>query len=422
MHIVTKLSLIILSLVIGSQGSNSGDLTVTAKARPGQVYVGQVLEITLEIIGNHERPKVVIPTIAGAEITLVGTELQPISTSAIGAQIFVRNLYRFQYRVVPRRAGTHTVPPFVATVAGNSVASAPLKLIVKALPAAGRTSDFLGGVGAFEVDATAEPSSVRRGRNFEYRITVRGLGAAGIHGPPALARLESLPLGLKIEKTSNIVDAEIPSHTFVYRIRTTMAGAATLPSVPISAFDPETQRYVTHLARGVPIRVTDVPGFDASKVSYPEPLSLTSAVARSSRLRVVISVSIGALLLAGMAIVLTRRKHSRAVLIRGTLRRQAERVRNAGDLPDLATAIMEGLVAFLSQAIGREAGALTPEEAEERITRNTGSAESGRVAKQIVQACDAVLYGGTTPDPSALRTQSLGLFKTLGADSRRQPT
>ncbi len=422
MNVSKEFYLVMSAVAVVTQGSNSGGLTVIAKVRPGQVYVGQAVEITLGIVGNQVRPNVVIPAIEGAEIALVGTESQPISTSAIGAQIFARNLYRFRYRVVPRRAGTLTVPPFVATLAENSGASTPLKVNVQALPTAGRTSDFLGGIGAFDVDAAAEPSSVRRGQCFEYRISVRGLGAAGIHGAPALTRLEKLPLGLMIEKTSDVVVADIPSHSFVYRIRATVAGEATLPPVPISAFDPETQRYVTHVARGVPIRVTDVPGFDTSKMNYPVPLSWNPVAARSRRLPVVISVSTVALLVAGASIVLTRRKRTRGNLIRGTLRVQAERVRNAENLPDLAAAITEGLVAFLAQAIGREAGALTPVEAEEGIARATGSAEMGRVAREVVESCDAVLYGGSTPDRVALRTRSLGLFKALGADSRRQPT
>ena len=57
-----------------------------------------------------------------------------------------------------------------------------MTLGVKALPVAGRTADFLGGVGEFEVGAEAEPTAVRSGQTLEYRVTVTGPAARGSPG------------------------------------------------------------------------------------------------------------------------------------------------------------------------------------------------------------------------------------------------
>ncbi len=379
--------------------------TVMAKVRPGPVFVGQGVEVTVGVAGTTERPRVTVPTLEGASITLNGTELRPISTSAIGDQVFGRNFYRFRYRVVPRRAGTLTIPPFLSSVAEKSGASTPLKIQVRAVPQAGRTSEFLGGVGNFAVDATAEPASVRRGQVIAYRIEVRGPAALGINAAPALKRL---PRGLEIERKADVVSADSETHTFVYAVRPTEAGGMTIPPVRISAFDPESERYVTRVAPGVPIKVTDVAAFNPARVSDPEPIIRTAG---ESLPRIVVAVSTAAL--AGVAILILgmRWKRFRAKHLRS--RRRVEAVRDAGSDAELARVVAEALVGYLSQSVDREPGALTPGEAEEGVERATGSAPLAAMAREVVERCDAVLYGNSAAESIELRRQAITLFETL---------
>ena len=82
-------------------------------------------------------------------------------------------------------------------------------------------------LGMFE--AWAEPDSVRPGQTIEYEITVTGPAARGVTDAPDVSRLERLPIGLRVERRPDRETDEPPSHTFVYHLRPTRAGAATLP-------------------------------------------------------------------------------------------------------------------------------------------------------------------------------------------------
>ena len=413
---------LIFSLLTATGQDDPGGLTVMAKVRPGSVFVGQPLELLLGVVGDRERPKVTLPVVEGAKVTLIGTEIRPISASAIGEQVFGQNLYRFRYRLVPRHAGLLTIPPCHAILGERSGVSPPLKVQARAVPSAGRTSDFLGGVGSFDLDAIAAPTSVRRGQAFEYRITVSGPAAIGITTAPVLSRLEKLPLGLRLERRPDVIVAEPPSHTFVYSIRPSSAGVATIPPVPISAFDPETERYVTRIARGVPIRVTDVESFDISRVEYPE-AEMSQGRNQGSRLvPIVLAISVGILGLLAFAVFAIRRRRDRSSMTRRHIRLWSERVRNSTDDRDVAQATQNGLVAFLSDAIDRQGGVLTPSEAEEEVANATGSTELGIRAGALVERCDAMIYGGRPNlDGVDLREESLSLLNDLAELNRRQP-
>ena len=218
-----------------------------------------------------------MPRVQGAEVTFVGHDpIRPISAGGIGDLVFERNLFRSRYRLIARRPGTLTVPPFSARVGEENGASPALVLTVRPLPAAGRTADFLGGVGWFEVEARADPPSVRLGQVLDFRITVHGPGARGMSGAPGLARLVTLPVALPIERGPDQAVDDPPSRTFVYRLRPTRAGNLTLPPIALAAFDPKSGRYVTKVTAGLPIRVAEVPAFQPGSLRYGPPTPVTA--------------------------------------------------------------------------------------------------------------------------------------------------
>ena len=208
------------------------------------------------------------------------------------------------------------------------------------------------------------------------------------------------------------MDADSPSYTFVYAIRATEAGDATLPPVTISAFDPTTERYVTRVAPGVPIRVTDVAPFDRDRVSYPPTGSSDRPEEKNGRVaRYVVSATAAVLTFAGLTTVASRWK--RASRARRCHRRRIEAVRTAGSDDELARAITGEIIGFLSQSVDREPGALTPSEAEDGMMRATGSASLAADSKAVVEVCDAVLYGEAKADDFDLRDRALAFFGKL---------
>jgi hypothetical protein len=318
-------------------------------------------------------------------------EMTPVSVSGIGDAVFERYLYRARYRLVPRRPGALTVPPFSASLGEDRGESYPVRLNVRKPPEAGRTAEFLGGVGRFEVEATAEPDSVRPGQTIEYRVTITGPAARGVTEPPDISRLERLPSDFQVERRPDVASFDPPYHTFVYRLRPTRAGAATLPPVRVAAFDPDSSRYQTKATAGVPVRVTEVPRFDASTVAYPTP----PAPRPAPNLGVVAAGSAAALVLSAAVVagVRARRRGRAGRAARRACRSAVARLDRAATDVERGRIVTEGLIAYLGLTTDRPPGALTPGDAHDGIALATGSEELARRTERLVALCDAARFG-----------------------------
>ncbi len=246
--------------------SDADALRVQIEVAGGAHYVGQGFELGVGVIGAGQRPEVTPPAIPGADVWLIRNEVKPISVSGIGAVVGESNVFVSRFRVVPRRAGTLQIPSVRARLKDETGRSRPAKVTVRPVPAEGRPAEFLGGVGRFTAAAEASPRSVRAGQELDYRITVTGPAAWGMTGRPELKRFDRLPVGLRIEPKPTEGFNEPPSKTFVYRLRPTRPGEEVLPPVSIAAFDPATQRYITHVTPSVPIRMVAVPAFDSGTI------------------------------------------------------------------------------------------------------------------------------------------------------------
>ncbi|MGE5757008.1 MAG: hypothetical protein ACM35G_15060, partial [Planctomycetaceae bacterium] len=269
---------------VPATGQDDVPLVVRAQVAPGVHRVGQAIEVRVGVVAAGERPEVVPPKVAGADLTLVGTSSRPIVASGIGTLVLERDQFLSRFRLVPHRAGTLEIPPFRARLGERTGASRPLRLSIGALPPVGRPAEFLGGVGPFEVAAEASPTTLRAGQEFEFRIHLTGPGALGATRRPGLARFDRVTLGLRVEPRPTDVVAEPPSRIFRYRLRPTRAGEAVLPPVAVAAFDPASDQYVTKVTAGVPIRVVAAPRFDPTSLDDgPEPnAASTRAVGRGT--------------------------------------------------------------------------------------------------------------------------------------------
>ena len=103
-------------------------LRVVLQVRPEACYPGQTVELWVGVVAENERPRVTPPNVPGVEMTYVGVDLKPLSAGGIGDLVSVRNLFRFHYRLIPRRAGALTVPPITARLGARQGASTPVTL------------------------------------------------------------------------------------------------------------------------------------------------------------------------------------------------------------------------------------------------------------------------------------------------------
>jgi hypothetical protein len=437
------LGLLTLMLVISSGpvlAQGAGGLRVQADASLGPHYVGQGFELQLSVVASGKAPKVEPPRLPGARVWLMGIESEPITTTGIGAMVTRQSRFVIRLSVVAERPGTLEIPAILVKFETRVSRSRALRLRIQPIPLDGRPAEFLGGVGRFVLETEAVPGVVRVGQELEFRIKVAGPAAWGMKERPDLARFNRLPLGLRIEAGDVVATDQPPARTFIYRLRPTKPGEATLPPVVIAAFDPTVSRFVTHKTRGVPIRVVAVPSFDSASI---DGFALAGPGGPSAWVAWITWVLSALFLLASFAALsrVRRRLRRRSPFGPEAARRYAARLaerlfgerepRGApwkprwgrasviGPRPDrheAARRVCHELTTYLGIGIARPPGALTPDEAKDGVVRLTGCEDLGSTASELTTECDRVLYGeanGQTDDRDLL-DKARGLFTALG--------
>jgi hypothetical protein len=389
---------------------------VALEVERGPHYVGQAIELVLATTAGRERPEVVVPKLAAPDGRLIalGTEFQALSTSAIGDIVEERNRYTNRFWLVPARAGSLRLPPFRLRTGSQTTASMSPVLNIQRLPDAGRPATFLGGVGAVDVSAQVRPSILRVGQDIEYRILLTGPGALGSIHEPNLERLRKLPLELKIKALAPEETPSPPSRVFRYRIRPLRAGAATLPAVVVSWFDPKNRRYLSKASPALSVRVVDVDSFDPSSLRYED--GRQGEV--KTELLGLAAIGAGGLMCAAMGAVWLRAQSRRKRTDPARLAARLVDSLNPGSPPDqVARAINCGLTAVLQAAVNRPAGALTPAEAGASMVQLTGREDLGEWASRLIAACDRSQFAGVDSRDAASQLVREGreLFSVLAA-------
>ena len=182
-----------------AQGETPAPLQARLDIGKGPYLVGQGVVVTVRVIGEAERPRIVPPRVSGADIWPIDTDVKPLAVSGIGETVSQDNLFLSRFRLVPRRAGKIEIPSLRIEVGGREGRTRPTTFEVQAPPIAGRPGSFLGGIGSLEIRAEADPTALRVGQTLEYRIHLDGPAAWGSTVPPDLARFDRLPLGLRVE-------------------------------------------------------------------------------------------------------------------------------------------------------------------------------------------------------------------------------
>lgn len=401
------------------------DLAARATAAADVYYVGQEVPIRVVVDRTSGGVRVDPPPLSDADLFPVERRG---ATDRAGSQSGGRIL---PFRAVPRRAGRLLVPSFRIVAGDRTARTAPITVQVRAVPSAGRTTAFLGGVGPVEIVAAVEPATVRAGEGLEYRLQLRGPGALGSTRPPELVgvvggggevRIGPLP-------TAQDLASEVPSRTFRWRLRPLGAGRLTIPPQRVATFDPATGRYVTWQAPGVSVEVGEVAGFEPSGLDY-------GSTPRSGAPRhrpwlaaacVLLGLAFPALVSAGLARARRRRARRRADAGRlaAGLARRFDGADSEPDVDRVARRVVEALAEYLQVAIGRPPGVVTPDDAYRGIERATGEPRLARAASGLVEGCDRACYAGPAAgaegieDASALAGDARRLFEALAGRHAR---
>jgi hypothetical protein len=403
--------------------------------------VGQGIELQIRVIGRGRRPKIELPAIAGATAWTIGTESKPITRSAIGSIVGEENLIVTRARVVARRPGPLLIPSIPVQLDERSGRSKSVQLTVLPVPEVGRPAGFLGGIGRFSLEALASPKVVRVGQEFDLRVKVSGPAAWGTTERPELTRYDQLVLGLRIRPGPVLTSNEPPERTFIYHLRPSRAGDATLPPLSIASYDPAVSRYMTQVTPGVPVRVAAVSALGPAAIAFGE--STVDAGLSAAWRRAAWVLSAVALAAASASLVLVRKRlRSQKPTGLAAARRFAARLARGLRSPDLAfwsslgdstVSVASGdglegpdhvaargvcalLVRYLELGAERPPGALTPEEARQSVRHVSQSDDLAAKAGRLTAFCDQVLYGDVQSGSLTreILEEARALFEALG--------
>ena len=393
-----------------------GRLTVAAKLQAKSAYVGQALELQVAVVAGAKRPIVEIPKVAGADVAFLGVETQAITVSAIDDQVREQTVHRFRYRLIPRKAGVIIVPAVQATLDAAKGTSTPIELKARELPREGRTGDFLGGVGTFELSSRAEPTLVRLGQEFEFVIEVKGAAARGMREVPSLERLTRTHPGIRVEPRDGTSIDEPPSRTFTWKIRPKSSGDLRISPVSIAAFDLKSGRYATKATAGIAVKVIDVPAFDPKTIDYrvqPETRGLERGGSEGW------GRALGTLGLIGLIAVATRYWRRRWRSGANASRRAWKSIedRLGGDLEgnELGPMINQVVKDYLISRQAWSTGALTPIDAKIAVARLTHSTDLADRAEALLEHCDRLCFSGRIGDEdfARIKREALEFLKDM---------
>ena len=165
-----------------------------------------------------------------------------------------QSFYAFEYDknvIFPSGTGDFKILPFTMKLnqnfKGYQFKSSSAVVNIQPLPD-GAPTDFIGGVGKFELEREIEEVDLKQGDVFKMIVRIKGKGNIQNITEPLL----TLPKGFivygdpeieeKYSFNSNGAEGEI---TYSYNVQVNRAGDKILPSTSISFFDPKQEKYIT---------------------------------------------------------------------------------------------------------------------------------------------------------------------------------
>jgi oxygen tolerance protein BatD len=175
--------------------------------------------------------------------------------------------YDFSRSFVPEKVADYTFGPAILKgifgtrinesggLTGEEIyaVAKPIVVTVKDVPLDGRPDSYLGLVGTFRAGVELEPKESKVGDPITLSIELSGTGTFANAITPDLKRIPEIADHFKVYEATE----EIKKNRcrFTYGLRPQEAGIEEFPSIPLSYFDVETERYVTLNTEAIPVRI-----------------------------------------------------------------------------------------------------------------------------------------------------------------------
>ncbi len=190
--------------------------------------------------------------------------------------------YKFSRTFLPQELGPLTFGPAnvkgVFAVADSSSANgargqqiyaiAPaVSVQVVDVPKEPRPADFIGAIGTFQWKVELQPRKASVGEPLTLTLSLAGRGSIANVTPPDLAKNSGITKNFKVYPPSEEVRDEVCA--FTYTIRPTATGNVVFPSIPITFFDTEKEKFVTLDSEPITVEVAAAESLHLATASHP---------------------------------------------------------------------------------------------------------------------------------------------------------
>lgn len=345
-------------------------------------------------------------------------------------------VYELTRTLTPQKNGTYSFGPglvkgtFVAGIERNEylgrrlVTIAPaVSVEVREVPSP-RPSTFCGAIGQYKLSASASPSSLRVGDPLTLTVDLERGGQSGSLELISAPDLSSIP---QLTADFELIDKDPTGRTegsfkkFAYAMRP-KRNDVSIPSLTVSTFDPETEKFVDLKTDVIPLVVSEAVALSAGELVGTRRSTGQSSIKtkaegifqnvtdhselsdQRAHLAGWIEAAVGIWCTAGCLVALLaayRRRNSDAVWVR---RQQARRAANRR-MTDARTLVAEGksidalrqtreaIVGFVADTRNRIAEGLTSSDVENLMLEASIPVEDRTAVSQLLESIESSEYG-----------------------------
>jgi hypothetical protein len=369
--------------------------------------------------------------------------------------------FDFRREFVPKRIGRYSFGP--ANLHGAQVAEVvegghattenvyavakPVVVEVRDVPAEGRPACYIDAVGTFRLSADLEPKKVKTGDPMTLALTLEGEGTLDSATPPELAKLPAVADHFKIYDATDQTRGK--QRRFVYSIRPRDADIKEFPPIAAAYFDVDAGRYVTLQTEPIPIEVTkavQLAGRDIVAGRLPsggkevelrqggifaniaDPAQMVGEPIRPEHWLFGAGGLAGVYAALALGVGRWRRLHGDPALVRrraalGQAKKQLRRAAAdfaAGRTNEGADGVLAGLRGLVADMLGRPVAGMTSTDACRLLETCGAGPELVERLRGLLDACEAVRYGGSAGGSASLGRDAQRLLRPLHAALRKR--
>ena len=324
----------------------------------------------------------------------------------------------------------------------------PLVVTAKDVPSDGRPDSYLGAIGHFEVVNQLVPMQAKVGDPLTLTITLRGQGTLEAARAPDLTAIPAVTDRFRVYEATG--ETQEGQRQFTYSLRPLQAGTVEFPSIPLSYFDVQQEKFITLRSEPISLVVAQAEQLDDDEIALAGARNGRQAAIEASQDGVLVNIndlsiltdqSVDAprwfLLFAGMggAYVLVLvvsdqvrqffgdRDLQRRRLAPGRARRRLKGAGTqiqAGKWRVAVDALGGALIGLVADVVGMEESGLTSAEVETQLKNMGVETEIVRRTSELLETCDGVRYGASHRALQGLDDQAGLLLDELITNLKRK--